>query len=204
MPNRLLTTLFGRSAAAADTDDVDEAARRLAGLTSGDISAEDAAAAAAAAAAENAEDEEEDEAAGDEEEDEAAAAADDDDEDEAAAADDDDEEEDEAADDDEEEEEDQANAVRMAERARVAGILDSDEAKGRGKLAQHLAFKTAMSVDDAKVALMAAPKGGRGLAERMAEVDNPALGPGGGSGGASDTVEAAADRLASFARPSAR
>ena len=30
MPNRLLTTLFGRSAAAADTDDVDEAARRLA------------------------------------------------------------------------------------------------------------------------------------------------------------------------------
>lgn len=43
-----------------------------------------------------------------------------------------------------------------AERDRVAGILTCTEAKGREGLAQHLALKTSMSVDDAKLTLAAA------------------------------------------------
>lgn len=42
------------------------------------------------------------------------------------------------------------------EQARIAGILQCEEAEGRGKLAQHLAFKTTMSVEDAKAMLAAA------------------------------------------------
>ena len=42
------------------------------------------------------------------------------------------------------------------EQARIAGILQCEEAEGRAKLAQHLAFKTTMSVEDAKAALAAA------------------------------------------------
>ena len=49
-----------------------------------------------------------------------------------------------------------ATAARTAEQARIGGIIGSDEAKKRGKLANHLAFKTSMSVEDAKVALAAA------------------------------------------------
>ena len=43
-----------------------------------------------------------------------------------------------------------------AEQARIGAILGSDEAKGRESLAQHFAFKTGMSADDAKAALAAA------------------------------------------------
>lgn len=49
-----------------------------------------------------------------------------------------------------------ANTARLAERARVEGILSSAEAKGKGKLASHLAMKTDMSVDDAKAMLAVA------------------------------------------------
>jgi ClpP class serine protease len=45
------------------------------------------------------------------------------------------------------------------EQARIAGILQAEEAEGKTKLAQHLAFKTQMSVDDAKAALAAADAG---------------------------------------------
>lgn len=45
----------------------------------------------------------------------------------------------------------------ISERQRIEQILASDEAKGRTTLANHLAFKTAMSVDEAKGALAAAP-----------------------------------------------
>lgn len=45
-----------------------------------------------------------------------------------------------------------------AMQARCAAITGSEEAKGREGLANHLAFKTTMSVDDAKTALAAAPK----------------------------------------------
>ncbi|MEN9925543.1 MAG: Burkholderia phage BcepNazgul [Pseudomonadota bacterium] len=48
------------------------------------------------------------------------------------------------------------NEVRQAERARIAGITGCDEAKGREKLANHLALNTDLSVDAAKSILAAA------------------------------------------------
>ncbi len=48
--------------------------------------------------------------------------------------------------------------ARTAERARVAGIQGSDEAKGRTTLANHLAFNTSMTVSEAKALLAAAPQ----------------------------------------------
>lgn len=47
--------------------------------------------------------------------------------------------------------------ARTAEKARISGIQGCDEAKGRTKLASHLAMNTEMSVDDAKGILAAAP-----------------------------------------------
>ncbi|WP_321504051.1 S49 family peptidase [Breoghania sp.] len=44
-----------------------------------------------------------------------------------------------------------------AERERIKAILGSEEAQGRAALAQHFAFNTAMSPEDAKAALAAAP-----------------------------------------------
>lgn len=49
-----------------------------------------------------------------------------------------------------------ADAV-IADRQRSQAIINSDEAKGREKLATHLALNTSMSVDDAKATLAAAP-----------------------------------------------
>lgn len=46
---------------------------------------------------------------------------------------------------------------RNDERTRIAGILGSDEAKGRADLAAHLAFKTEMTVDTARGLLGKAP-----------------------------------------------
>lgn len=48
-----------------------------------------------------------------------------------------------------------AQRARADERARVSGILNCEEAEGRAQLAQHLAFKTSMSVDEAKTCLAA-------------------------------------------------
>ena len=56
-----------------------------------------------------------------------------------------------------------------AEQNRIAGIINSDEAKGRESLANHFAFNTRMSADDAKAALAAAPK-----REEKAEAAAPA------------------------------
>ncbi len=50
---------------------------------------------------------------------------------------------------------DGAKAGATQERARISAILDSEEAKGRTKLAAHIAFKTAMSADEAKAMLSA-------------------------------------------------
>jgi signal peptide peptidase SppA len=47
-------------------------------------------------------------------------------------------------------------AARTAERERMAGITNCEEAKGKSKLANHLALNTDMSVDDAKQVLAAA------------------------------------------------
>lgn len=56
-----------------------------------------------------------------------------------------------------------ATDARIAERARVSGIMGCDEAKGRTALANHLAMNTDMSVDAAKGVLAVAP------AEKAAE-----------------------------------
>lgn len=51
-----------------------------------------------------------------------------------------------------------AGSGQSTERQRIAGILDSDEAKGREALAKSFAFDSDMSVDDAKKHLAAASK----------------------------------------------
>lgn len=51
-----------------------------------------------------------------------------------------------------------AAEARTAERARVSGILNCEEAKGRDALAKHLAMNTDLSVEDASAILAAAPK----------------------------------------------
>lgn len=48
-----------------------------------------------------------------------------------------------------------ANAIRAAEQQRCSGILGLEEAAHNPALAQHLAFKTGMSVDEAKATLAA-------------------------------------------------
>lgn len=50
-----------------------------------------------------------------------------------------------------------AQDVRNAERARMSAITTSEEAKGREALANHLAFSTSMTADEAKAALAVAP-----------------------------------------------
>ena len=53
--------------------------------------------------------------------------------------------------------EDNGDAARQAERTRVSAIVSSEHAKGREQLAQHFAFNTSMSAEDAIAALAAAP-----------------------------------------------
>jgi ClpP class serine protease len=67
--------------------------------------------------------------------------------------------------------------------ARIKDIQTCDEAKGRSKLAAHLAFNTAMGLDDAKALLAAsavevAEAAGQAsaLAAGMAQLSNPAVG----------------------------
>ena len=72
-----------------------------------------------------------------------------------------------------------------AERARISGILGHAEAKGRETMAQHLAFKTSMSVDDAAGLLAASERksetAGKTPLERAMETQrtpNPGTGAG--------------------------
>jgi len=76
-------------------------------------------------------------------------------------------------------------AGAQAERVRVQAILTSAEAEGRTQMAQHLAFSTGMSADDAKGLLATAPvviplaatsTPGAEFAAAMAGVQNPAVG----------------------------
>ena len=73
-----------------------------------------------------------------------------------------------------------------AEQQRIAGIMGSENAKGREALANHFAFNTSMSAEDAIAALAAAPKaepkaetpavpapGANALAAAMARSGNP-------------------------------
>jgi len=66
------------------------------------------------------------------------------------------------------------------ERKRIAAIIGDEEAKGRERLAQHLAFNTSMGVADARAALAAAPKSSGGLSALMAGAGNPDIGADGG------------------------
>ncbi len=63
-----------------------------------------------------------------------------------------------------------------SERTRIGAILASDEAKNRQALANHIAFKTEMSVDDAK-AMLAASAEDKVEAAAPAAVTPPAAGP---------------------------
>lgn len=81
-----------------------------------------------------------------------------------------------------------ADAVKT-ERARVSGIQSCEEAKGREKLASHLAFNTSMSVEEAKALLAAAPQEGAAAAaagnafkEAMDAAKHPNVGADGGGG----------------------
>ena len=86
-----------------------------------------------------------------------------------------------------------------AERARVQSILTCTDAIGREKLAQHLAFSTAMSADEAKSLLAASPvaqaapvaASNNPLAAAMSGVANPAVG--------ADATQTAPDDEASLA-----
>lgn len=67
-----------------------------------------------------------------------------------------------------------ANAIRAAEQQRCSGILALDAAATNPTLAQHLAFKTSMSVDEAKSLLDASkPVAAAAAAEPVAAAANP-------------------------------
>ena len=92
--------------------------------------------------------------------------------------------------------------ARQAERERMNGILGCDEAKKRQKMAQHLAMKTDMSVDDAKGLLAVAPEEGEPAAAKpnafQAAMDNgkhPNVGADGSGGEDDNTERTAAQRI---------
>ncbi|HXC40809.1 MAG TPA: S49 family peptidase [Burkholderiales bacterium] len=108
------------------------------------------------------------------------------------------------------------SAVAEAQ-ARIQAIVGSDEAKGRADLANHLAFSTGMSADDAKAILAKSPaqaapaaaadgaagaakggKGGTGFDKAMSQVNNPSLGQDANGGEAKPPV--VIDAQAIFAR----
>lgn len=105
-----------------------------------------------------------------------------------------------------------ATDARAAERARVAGIIGSEEAKGREGLANHFAMNTDMSVEAAVAALAAAPKAQAAAAQTeaganadaahanafndaMSRTDNPNIGPD-GKPAAAGGEDASADKSA--------
>ncbi len=75
------------------------------------------------------------------------------------------------------------SAATLAERERVGGILSNEHAKGREKLAEHLAFKTDQSVEDAAKTMEAsgtesvAGDAGRSLDDAMASHGGTSIGP---------------------------
>lgn len=67
----------------------------------------------------------------------------------------------------------QAQQAAAAERTRVSGILQHAEAEGRGAMANHLAFNTSMSVEEAASLLATAPK----ESKQAAAPSTPTAGP---------------------------
>lgn len=98
-----------------------------------------------------------------------------------------------------------------AERARVAAILGSEEAKGRTTMATHLALETGMAAVDALKLLAKSPKEAptaaatNAFAAAMDNVPNPKVRADNGDGSDVDPEKAAADEsfrlFAKFARP---
>lgn len=91
------------------------------------------------------------------------------------------------------------DAAPVDQRQRIKGILGAPEAEGRADLAQHLAFETDMSADDARAILARAPKEvaaaaapGAEFAAVMASVENPQVGADVGDN--EETPDAAATR----------
>ena len=66
---------------------------------------------------------------------------------------------------------------KQEECVRIGGILGSEEAKGRGALASHLAFKTKMSPQEAIAVLSKAPQPSKGFVAAMEGVQNPSITP---------------------------
>lgn len=92
-----------------------------------------------------------------------------------------------------------------AERTRIAAILGCDEAKGRTKLAQHLAMETTTDVEAARKLLSNAAQEGSApanpLAVAMSQVPNPAVGAAGAVAGGEEDAESMAARIASYGQP---
>lgn len=81
-----------------------------------------------------------------------------------------------------------ATDSKADERARIAGILGADEAKGRGALANHLALNTDLSVEQARAALAASPKESTasGFRASMDADTHPEVGADGGADAAQE------------------
>lgn len=80
--------------------------------------------------------------------------------------------------------------ARKAERQRISEITGCEEAKGKSKLANHLALNTEMSVEDAKSVLAAASEEVQPVAATTNPLEQAMNATGGGAG---VTVEASAD-----------
>lgn len=96
------------------------------------------------------------------------------------------------------------NAGLVDEKARISGILNAEEAKGRTDLANHFAFQTDMSIDAARAALASAPMAagsveslGTALDVAMDKEKNPVIGDD-PADGESAQVDEAGDIMASF------
>lgn len=96
-----------------------------------------------------------------------------------------------------------AAQARAEERARISGILNSEEAKGRESLARHFAENTDMTVEAAVAALKTAPKAEatsdrNPLDRAMDRVEQPDVGNGAEgdpTAGDKDSPKAVADRM---------
>ncbi len=92
-----------------------------------------------------------------------------------------------------------ASAARTAERARVSGIMNCEEAKGKQALANHIAMDTEMSLADAqKMLAKAAPEtaeaqapSGNAFADAMDKGQHPQVGADGNPGNGAQSVNKA-------------
>ncbi len=95
---------------------------------------------------------------------------------------------------------DAATAAVLADRERAMAILSAPEAKGREALAIRLAFKSAMTLDDAKETLAAAGQAPAGAAAASGfALLTAAMGKSGNSAGIKPDAAAAAEGASSFA-----